>query len=188
MMPGSANASAKLTSLVGSTNLGRRRRCARTKRSLHQDAVDPAAEFEPDRPQETGSRKPERLVQPDRRPLAAAADHGNHLAIAELAAAVEEGREQGPADAATDFRGVDVNRIFEGEPIGRPCTVSRSVAVSDHPSRSLNYQIGQFERKNIPPAPRNLVLVRRNVLERGNAMKDVMTVDGGDFGYIVVAR
>jgi hypothetical protein len=49
-------------------------------------------------------------------------------------------------------------------------------------------QIGQFERKNIPPAPRNLVLVRRNVLERGNAMKDVMTVDGGDFGYIVVAR
>ena len=127
-------------------------------------------------------------MQPDRRPLAAAADHGNHLAIAELAAAVEEGREQGPADAATDFRGVDVNRIFEGEPIGRPCTVSRSVAVSDHPSRSLNYQIGQFERKNIPPAPRNLVLVRRNVLERGNAMKDVMTVDGGDFGYIVPAR
>src|SRR5260370_33810038 len=124
MMPGSANASAKLTSLVGPTNLRRRRCRAQTERSLHQDTVDPAAEFEPDRRQETGSRKTERLVQPDRRPLVAAADHGNHLAIAELAAAVEEGREQGPANARTDFRGVDVNRIFEREPIGRPCTAS----------------------------------------------------------------
>ena len=33
-------------------------------------------------------------MQPDRGPLVAAADHGNHLAIAELAAAIEEGRER----------------------------------------------------------------------------------------------
>ena len=86
--------------------------------------IDPAAEFEPDRGQETGLRKTERLVQTDRRPLVAAADHGNHLPIAEFATALEEGREQGSADAATDFSNVDVNRILEGEPIGRPCTIS----------------------------------------------------------------
>ena len=63
-------------------------------------------------------------MEPDRGPLVAAADHGNHLAIAELAAAIEEGREQGSADAATDFSNVDVNRIFEGDPIGRPYTIS----------------------------------------------------------------
>src|SRR5580704_963347 len=123
MMPGST-ASAMLTSVVGPTSFTRRRCCAGTECSPHQDAVDPAAEFEPDRGQEAGSRKTERLVQPDRRPLVAAADHGNHLAIAEFAAAFDEGGEQGSANAATDFRGVDVNRIFEGESIGRPCTVS----------------------------------------------------------------
>src|SRR5438445_11167279 len=106
MTPGSANASAKLTSLVAPTNLTRRRCCPGTERSLHQDTVDPAAEFEPDRRQETGPGKTERLMQPQRRPLVAAADHGNHLAIAELAAAVEQGRKQGAANAATDFRGV----------------------------------------------------------------------------------
>src|SRR5689334_17268463 len=104
MMPGSANDSAKLTSFVGSTNLRRRHCRARTERSLHQDAVDPIVEFEPDRGQKTGSRKTERLVQPDRRPLIAAADHGNHLAITEFAATFDEGREQRSADAATDFR------------------------------------------------------------------------------------
>src|ERR1700722_15454437 len=117
MMPGST-ASAMLTPLIGSTNLTRRRRCAGTERSLHEDAVDPTSEFEPDRGQEAGSRKTERLVQPDRRPLVAAADHGNYLAIAEFAAAFDEGGEQDSANAATDFRGVDVNRIFEREPIG----------------------------------------------------------------------
>src|SRR5437762_1339699 len=124
MMPGSANASAKLTSLVGSASLTRRRCRARTERSLHQDAIDPIAEFEADRAQKTGSPKTEPLVQPDRRPLVAPADHGGHLAIAQFAAALEEGREQGSADALTDFGSVDVNRIFEGEPIGRSCTVS----------------------------------------------------------------
>src|SRR5580700_2805879 len=120
-MPGSASASGKL-SPVGSINLTWRRCCARTECSLHQDAVDPAAEFEPDRGQKTGSAKTERLVQPDRRPLIAAADHGNHLAIAEFAAAFDQGRQQGSANAATDFRGVDVYRIFKGQPIGRPGT------------------------------------------------------------------
>src|SRR5207248_10777074 len=124
MTPGSANASANLTSLVGSTNLTRRHCRARTEGSLHQDTIDPGAEFEPHCGQETDPRKTERLVQPDRRPLVAAADHGNHLAIAEFATALEEGREQGSADAATDFSNVDVNRIFEGEPIGRPCAIS----------------------------------------------------------------
>src|ERR1700730_11663600 len=107
-MPGSVNASAKLTSFDGSTNLMRRRCRARTERSLHHNAVYPAAEFEPDRRQKTGSDKTESLVQPDRRPLVAAADHGNHLAIAEFAAAFDEGGEQGSANAATTLRGVEV--------------------------------------------------------------------------------
>ena len=48
--------------------------------------------------------------------------------------------------------------------------------------------VGQLQRKNSPAAPRNLVLIGRYVLERGNAVKDVMPVDGCDFSYVLVAR
>jgi hypothetical protein len=43
-------------------------------------------------------------------------------------------------------------------------------------------------RKNIPAATRNLVLIGRYFFEGGDAVKDVMPVNGGDFADIFVAR
>jgi hypothetical protein len=51
----------------------------------------------------------------------------------------------------------------------------------------LGYQVRQFSIQNIPPAACNLVLIGRYVLERRNAVKDVMPIDGGNFGDVFVA-
>jgi hypothetical protein len=56
------------------------------------------------------------------------------------------------------------------------------------PARPLGHQVGQFQRTDLAAAPRNLVVIGRYVLGGGDAMEDVVAVDGGDCGYVVVAR
>src|ERR1700758_547522 len=91
--------------------------------TLHQHDIDPAAEFEADGRQYAHPSKAQCSVQADRRPGLAAADDRDHLSIAEYRAAVEEAAQPDTADAASDFRRIDIDRVFEREPIGRAQTV-----------------------------------------------------------------
>src|SRR4051812_676433 len=74
-----------------------------SERTLHQDDVDPAAEFEPDRLEYAHMGEPERFVKPDRRYGLTAADHGDHLAIAQRLAAPKHLLQQRATDAASHF-------------------------------------------------------------------------------------
>src|SRR5436190_9599927 len=80
------------------------------QRALHQHDVDPPAELETDRLENADLPKTERLVEADRGDGLAPADHRDHLAVAELGATREQRRQQRPADAAPDFRRVDIDR------------------------------------------------------------------------------
>src|SRR5437879_5309043 len=87
--------------------------CSWPKRALHQHDIDPAAEFETHRREDADMRKTERLMQPDRRNRLLPADDGDHLAIAEVGRTNEERFQQRPADAASGFGRIDIDRIFE---------------------------------------------------------------------------
>src|SRR5882762_10594767 len=166
----------------------RQRRRAIAEGTLHQDDVDPAAEFAADGGQNADLRKAKCRVQADRRPSVAAADDRNHLAVAEFGAAVEEGSEQRPTDPASDFRGIDVDRVLQGEPIGRAGSVRAGVAIAQHSARALGDQIGQAAGDNLAAAGCDLVGLGRNLLEGRQSVEDVVAVDRSDRGDVALIR
>src|SRR5271166_2358228 len=107
---GAADASAMLFSSNKWIRLFGWRRRATTEGTLHQYDIDPAAELEADRGQGAGSRETESRMQANRRPCLATADDRDHLPVAEFGAAVEQGCEEGSAEAAPDLRVIDVDR------------------------------------------------------------------------------
>src|SRR5215472_849335 len=109
MIAGSAKLSAMRTSSSWQANLARQVCCAFTELPLHQNRVDPAAELETDCGQNSASRETERLVQADRRPLIAAPDDSDHLAISEFVTALDERRKERPPDPAPKYRSIDIN-------------------------------------------------------------------------------
>src|SRR5215469_11211414 len=117
MIAGSAKLSAMRTSSSWQASHSRQVRCAFAERPLHQNGVDPAAEFETDRGQNPAARETKRLVQANRGPLIAAPDDSDHLPISEFVTALDEPRKERPPDPAPEFRRIDINRILEGEPV-----------------------------------------------------------------------
>src|SRR5215212_722795 len=103
-----------------------------SERTLHQDDVNPAAEFEPDRLESAHMGEPERFVKPDRCYCLTAADHGDHLAVAQHLAAREHLLQQPATDAAPHFGGVDIDRILERETISASRPKQPGITVSDN--------------------------------------------------------
>src|SRR5579875_2923791 len=133
-------------------SLSRRGRRPGSERALHQHDVDPIAELEADRRQQADADEAERLVQPDRRPLLAPADHRHHLPIAEPAAAPDQIGQQGPTDAAADLVRRDIDRILERETVGRARAVRPGIAIADDPAVALGDQIRQTAGEDLVPA------------------------------------
>ena len=69
--------------------------------ALHQDAVDPAAEFEPDRTENANLAKAEALMETDRRVIRAVADDGHDLPQSFGFAYGEQCRHQLPTNPST---------------------------------------------------------------------------------------
>src|SRR5712691_9905904 len=107
----------------------------------------------------------ERLVQPDRRDRLAAADHRNHLAVAELGRAGEQRLQQRPADAAPDFARIHIDRIFEREAITRPGPEQPGIAIPDDPRLTLGDQKGQAARHDLAAPAGDLFDRWRKLLE-----------------------
>src|ERR1700756_1656801 len=104
MAAGSVKTSVILISSARRGGTLRRGACARPEGALHQDDVDPSAEFEPDRPQDTDLGEAERLVQPNQRPVNAAPDDRHHLPVALLGTALKETGEERRSYPASDLR------------------------------------------------------------------------------------
>src|SRR5271166_1583764 len=116
--------------------------------SLHQYDVDPAPEFEPDRAQYPGVCEAERAVQPDRRPLLAAADDRHHLPVPQRRAVVDQAPEQGAADAAAEFAPIDIDRVLERKTIGRAGAVKVDVAIAENLPIALGDEVRQTACQN----------------------------------------
>src|ERR1700687_6221054 len=119
--PGSAKLSAMLASSGSRADTGyslvRQGIRARPEPSLHHDDIDPAAELETDRRQDADMREAQLLMQTDRAGGLAPADHRHHLPVAEFAATRDHLLQQGPAEAAADLAGLDIERILDRKTI-----------------------------------------------------------------------
>src|SRR6516165_2646158 len=188
MREGSVTASAILVSSTDRTGVYGKDRYPGTEGALHQDDIDPATKFETDCRENADPGKAQRCMQANRWPCIAAADDRNHLPVAEFGAAVEHGREEGPAYAAPDFRLIDVDRILQGEPIGRAGPVRPGIAVAQHPARVFGDQVGQAAAENRTSTGCELLRVRRNLLEGGEPVEDMMPIDRGDPVDIALMR
>src|SRR5580704_1953485 len=166
----------------------RQGRGARTERALHQHRVDPPPEFETDAGQYANMGKAERRVQADRRQGLATADYRDHLAVPELGRLFDNPSEQRPADTASGFAGIDIDRILERKPVADPRPIRPGVAIADHLTLTLGDEIREAARHQIGSASRHLLDAWRHFLERGDAIEYVMAVDRGDPRDIVVAR
>src|SRR5215469_11063619 len=92
-------------------------RGAAAKGALHQHDIDTAAELGADRRQQADPGKSERAMEPDRRPLIAAADDRHHLPVAELGTDLDEGAKERSPVAAARFRLIYIDRVFDREAV-----------------------------------------------------------------------
>src|SRR5271155_1575338 len=187
MAAGSVKASDMLISSACRCGTLRRGGCARPEGALHQDDVDPSAEFEPDRAQDTDLGETERLVQPNRRPVIAAPDDRDHLPVALLGTALEEAGEEPRSYPAPALRRIDIDRVFEGEAIARPRVIACGIGIAQNAPRLLCDEMGQPARDHVAAPARDLVGLGRDLLERRDPVEDVMTVDRGNVLDIVFA-
>src|SRR5260370_37009172 len=129
---------------------------ARPELPLHHDDIDPAAEFETDRRQYADRGETEPLMQADRAERLATADHRDHLAVAELAAPRDHLLEQGPAEAAADLAGLDIDRILDREPIRDARPERPGVAITDPAAGALGDQVRQAALDDLAAPPGDL--------------------------------
>src|SRR6478736_6193390 len=137
--------------LVPSSLLGKGRGSL-SERTLHQDDVDPAAEFEPDRLESAHMGEPERFMKPDRGYRLPAADHGDHLAVSQRLAAREHLLQQRATDAAPHLSRVDIDRILERETIPASRPKQPGIAVSDDTTAAFGNDIRQVAGQNLVTA------------------------------------
>src|SRR5947208_5273924 len=164
--------------LASSAGLGcgdvRRSVRARPELPLHQDDIDPAAEFETDRRQYPDRGETEPLMQADRTERLAAADHRDHLPVAELAAPRDHLFQEGPAEAAADLAGLDIDRILDRETIGDAWPERPGIAIADDPAGALGDEVRQAALDDLAAPTGDLGGVRRHLLERGDPVQHVI--------------
>ena len=150
---------------------------------LHQHAVEPAVELEADRGEGADVAETRRLVQPDRGRLCRIADHRDHLPVAALLGFNEQPVEQRASDAAAMRLRCDVDRILDGEAVGRPRAIGPGIGVAQDcavGAFAFRHHEGEAARAQRLEAPRHLGCVRRIELERGGAVQDGVGVDARD--------
>ena len=125
-------------------------------------------------------------MQVDGRRVAGITDDGDHLAVAEGLAALDQVAEQGPADAEPHRIGGHVDGVLHRVTIGRPGAVGGGIGESLEHSVHLGDQIGQSTIEKDGAAPGYLGFVGRRLLETGKGMGDVMGIDGLDGGNVLM--
>src|SRR3546814_3091544 len=96
----------------------RQRLVAGAEGALHEDRVDPAPVLEADGRKDAAVAEAMARVQADGAGVGAVADHGDHLAVAESGAALDQRTEQRRADAASAPAGQHVDRVLQRVAVG----------------------------------------------------------------------
>src|SRR5690606_9018008 len=144
---------------------------------LHENGVEPAAEFVA-RPDEIARMaEARRLVQAHRSMvIRAIADHGEHLAKAQARAFGNEGIEQLPADAPPLRGGIDIDRVLHDEPIGAARPEWTGIGIAEDAAVLFGHEVrvAPGDECFIPPghlfAARRLEFVARTSLSHGVAV------------------
>src|SRR4051812_3707842 len=155
----------------------RRQRVARPQRALHQHAVEPAAELEADILNGADHPKAAGGMEAYGGGLRRIADHRHHLAFAERRALLDQHRQQRPADALPDRILVDIDRVLDGELVGRTRPPVAGIGVAQHSAIALGHEVGQAEFEHGGAALLHFGDIGRIDLEGGRAVQHVMPVN-----------
>jgi hypothetical protein len=108
------------------------------------------------------------------------ADDRDHLAETARLGAVDQPRQEKPAQSpALKFRR-DIDRVLDAPPVRRPGVVRRHIGVAGDDSGPFGDEIRKILRQQPVQAPRHLSLRRRFDLKRRRAVGDGLAVDAGD--------
>src|SRR5205807_3452778 len=118
-------------------------------------------------------------MQADRAERLAAADYRDHLPVAEFAAPRDHLFQEGPAEAAADLAGLDIDRILDREPIGDAWPERPGIAIADHPAGAFGDEVRQAALDDLAAPTGDLGGVRRHLLEGRHAVQHVIAVDRG---------
>ena len=116
----------------------------------------------------------------DRSGVGGIADHRDHLPIAARLGFGDQPLQQLQADAAPVNRRLQIDRILNGEAIGRPRPVGAGIGVSDHAAFERGDEIGKAAVHQRAKAPRHLGQIGRDQLEGRGAVADRVVVDLGN--------
>ncbi len=125
-------------------------------------------------------------MQGDGRHILAVPDHRDHLAAFALGTAGNEGGEQQISGAPVAQALVNIDRVLDREPIGRPRTVRRRIAVADHHATQVGDEVRQATAEDAATTPAQLIKRGRFLFERAKSMKDMKAIDRVDFRHVLV--
>ena len=126
-------------------------------------------------------------MQADRSGIAAVADDCEHLPATGRLAAFDQRGEQQTSDAAPACGLVDIDRVFDGEAVGRPQSEPVDVGIAQHPIALVGNQIGEAVFHDIGAPTGHLGQIRRRDLEGAGAMQDMVGIDRLDGVHVGVA-
>ena len=164
---------------------GRSRRVGQT--FLHQNQIEPAAEFAADLRHSRDLVKAQRRVQPDRCGVGAF-DAGHHHVLAQEARPGDQGRQQGTADALAMDRRIDIDGVLHGVPVAVERPEITEAGKTDNRPGGLGDQHGIAP----PPPVRQPSLALRQigggVVPYRRGVQRRVIIDGQDAGGVRVYR
>ena len=144
---------------------------------LHQDRIHPAAELEADGIEPADLAKALAAVQAYRAGVGAVTDDGQHLSPRTVLAALDQGRQQFPADPVARKAVADINRVLDRVTIGRARTVGGGIAVAHDAAVHLGHQIGQAELQHGLAAADHLGDAGGSFLEARQSVQHMVRID-----------
>ena len=120
----------------------------------------------------------------DRTGIGGIADHGDHLPVAARLAFSDQPLQQLQTNAAAVDRGLEIDRVFHREAVGRPRPVRAGVGIADHLAFQHCCEIRKAAVHQRAKPPRHLSKVWRDQFEGRGAVADRVFVDPGDGGEV----
>jgi hypothetical protein len=152
--------------------------------TLHEDGIEPAAEFPADRLEDAGVLETGIQMQADRCDVSAVSDNGDHLTPGPLFASLEKFTEKAASYAFAGMVRMKVDGVFEGVPVGWTWPIGAGIGVAyDAGVRfcvTFGNQVRQAFAQDGFAATRDFGGVWRGEFKGRGPFEDVVRVDGGN--------
>lgn len=152
--------------------------------TLHEDGIEPAAEFPADRLEDAGVLETGSQMQADRCDVSAVSDNGDHLTPGPLFASLEKFTEKATSNTFTGMVRMKVDGVFEGVPVGGARPIGAGIGVAYYAGVrfcvTFGNQVRQAFEQDGFASSRDFGGVWRGELKGRGAFEDVVCVDGGN--------